>query len=74
MRYRAAVLSEYGLLVALIAVVAVAGVTVFGGFVGNFFACLPGQLGLDKNVKSDQSTWSVKVGTGSSAQTVTCSR
>lgn len=69
MRHRAAVLSEYGLLVALIAVVAVAGVTIFGNTVASFFACLPFQLGLDPKYKG-QTSATVTVGTAS----VTCTR
>ncbi len=39
-------LAEYGLLVALIAIVAVIGVTAFGGQIGGWFTTLGGQIPL----------------------------
>ena len=39
-------MAEYGMLVALIAVAAIAGVTFFGGQLQSFFNGLSGQLGL----------------------------
>jgi len=39
-------LAEYGLLVALIAIVAVIGVTAFGGQIGGFFTTLGTSIGL----------------------------
>ena len=39
-------MAEYGMLVALIAVFAIAGVTIFGGALRDFFTGLGGQLGL----------------------------
>jgi pilus assembly protein Flp/PilA len=39
-------LAEYGLLVALIAIVAIVGVTAFGNQIGTFFTNLGGGLGL----------------------------
>jgi pilus assembly protein Flp/PilA len=39
-------MAEYGMLVALIAVAAIAGVTFFGGQLQDFFNGLSGQLGL----------------------------
>lgn len=39
-------LAEYGLLVALIAIVAVVGVTAFGNQIGGFFTNLGGSIGL----------------------------
>ena len=39
-------MAEYGMLVALIAVLAIAGVTAFGGALDGFFSGLGGQLGL----------------------------
>ena len=39
-------MAEYGMLVALIAVLAITGVTFFGNALGGFFNGLPGQLGL----------------------------
>jgi Flp pilus assembly pilin Flp len=52
MRHRAAVLSEYGLLVALIAIAAVGTIGIFGETISNFFKCLPLQLSLTKTVPS----------------------
>ncbi len=39
-------LAEYGLLVALIAIVAVIGVTAFGNQIGTFFTNLGGSIGI----------------------------